>query len=103
MTTTLEKVRRLEQYLSAERSPTDPVLDTTLDKLLARERARLLELKTQLETQCRDFETTYRQTSTNFYQRYNNGELGDEMDYIEWAATLEMLKKLDQKLSLLEP
>jgi hypothetical protein len=33
MATTLEKMRRLEQYLAAEKSLTDSVLDTTLDKL----------------------------------------------------------------------
>ena len=97
MATTLEKVRRLEQYLAAEKSLTDSVLDTTLDKLLARERTRILELKARLESQCQTFETT-----ANFYDRYQNGELGNEMDYIEWSATIDMLNNLDQKLALLE-
>lgn len=102
MVTAFEKVRRLEQYLAAEKSLTDSVLDTTLDKLLARERTRILELKARLESQCQTFETTYGQTSANFYDRYQNGELGDEMDYVEWSATIDMLNNLDQKLALLE-
>ncbi len=102
MVTTLEKVRRLEQYLAAEKSVNDPVLDTTLDKLLAREKTRLLELKTRLESQCQQFEVAHGQSSASFYARYQTGEMGDEMDFIEWATTLDMLKNLNQKLALLE-
>ncbi|NJN94148.1 MAG: hypothetical protein HC875_08675 [Anaerolineales bacterium] len=59
MLTTLDKVKRLEQYLAADNSTVDPVLDTTIDKLLAREQARIVELKTRLQERCAFFEQKY--------------------------------------------
>lgn len=102
MTTTLEKVRRLEKYLAVDRSATDPVLDTTIDKLLDRERKRVLSLKKRLVEQCQMYEETYTLKSGEFYDRYENGALGDDMDFIEWAATIEMLKNAEKRLTFLE-
>ncbi len=102
MTTTLEKVRRLEQYLAVDSSTVDPVLDTTINKLLAREHSRVLKLKTRLLDQCAQFEKQYSLESVEFYTRYENGEMGDEMDFIEWAATVEMLENVKERLILLE-
>lgn len=102
MVTTLEKVRRLEQYLAVDNSTVDQVMDTTIDKLLIRERARILELKERLLRQCKQFEEDYLLDSTEFYTRYEEGEMGDEMDFVEWAATIEMLANIDKRLALLE-
>lgn len=102
MVTTLEKVRRLEQYLAADSSTVDPVLDIAINKLLAREYARLLELKTRLADQCRQFEENYSLKSEDFYAQYENGEMGDELDFVEWAATVEMLANVEKRLALLE-
>jgi hypothetical protein len=100
--TTLEKIRRLEQYLTTDTSVIDPVLDSTIDKLLAREHSRVSELKLRLQEQCQEFEEKYTQESTDFYAKYEKGELGDDMDYMEWAATIEMLENVENRLALLE-
>lgn len=102
MPTTIEKVKRLEEYLSLSAGTADPVLDTTLDKLLSRERARLREIKDRLTAQTKAFETRYALPSRLFYSRFSNGELGDDMDLIEWAATLEMLEGVENSLNLLD-
>ncbi|MCK5522747.1 MAG: hypothetical protein KAI83_06380 [Thiomargarita sp.] len=102
MMTTLEKVKRLEQYLVMSGSSIDPVLDQSLDKLLVRELTRILALKNRLLNQLSAFEKTYSMSNTDFYQRYEMGEMGDEMDFIEWAATIEMLTHLEKKLGLLQ-
>ena len=41
MTAVLEKVRRLERYVQVTNGQVDEVLESTLDKLLGRERQRL--------------------------------------------------------------
>ena len=45
MITTLEKVKRLEQYIAADGSAVDPVIHMAIDKLMEREIRRLLKLK----------------------------------------------------------
>jgi hypothetical protein len=102
MVTTLEKVRRLEQYLAVDNSTVDPVMDTTIDKLLIRERDRILELKERLLRQCKQFEEDYSLDSTEFYTRYEEGKMGDDVDFVEWAATIDMLVNIDKRLALLE-
>lgn len=101
MLTTLDKIKRLEQYLAADNSTVDPVVDLTIDKLLAREQARIVGLKTRLLEQCALFEQSYALSSEDFYKQYEAGQMGDETDYIEWAATLEMLANLEKRLALL--
>jgi hypothetical protein len=44
-----------------------------------------------LTQQCKQFEAEYALSSTDFYRRYESGEMGDELDFVEWAATIEML------------
>jgi len=100
--TTLEKVQRLEQYLLVNNSSIDPVLDLSLNKLLAREFTRTQELKKHLSNQLKTFEENYSIKSTDFYNRYERGEMGDELDFVEWAATVEMLTNLDKRLTLLQ-
>ena len=100
--TTLEKVKRLEEYLSMGSSADDPVIDIALDKLLKREIIRMNELKSRLMDQLKEFEKKYSLNSQEFYERYESGLMGDEMDFVEWAATLEMLKNSEKQMALLE-
>jgi len=102
MMTTLEKVKRLEQYLLFSNLTVDPVLDMSINKLLVRESTRINELKTRLLNQVMIFEQTYSMASSEFYRCYENGEMGDEMDFVEWASTVEMLANVDNRLKLLQ-
>ena len=102
MATTLEKIRRLEQSLAADNSTVDPVLDMTIDKLLAREISHLQKIQRRLSEQLLTFEKRYGIESLEFCRRYQNGDMGDEMDFVEWAATADMLKKAEERLSLLD-
>jgi hypothetical protein len=102
MNSTLEKLRRLEQYLSNADHSGDPVVEMTIDKLLDYERQNMLEQKERLQKRCREFENTYSMKSKEFYIRFEKGELGDEMDFFEWASAIDMLKEAEKDLSLLE-
>ncbi len=101
MISTLEKIRRLEEYLALNNSNIDPVFETTIDKLLIREHNRLIELKTRLTNELSEFEKQYDLESDDFYQQYEEGELGDVMDFVEWAATVEMVTNVRRRLELL--
>ncbi|MEW6740918.1 MAG: hypothetical protein ACOYU2_04215 [Nitrospirota bacterium] len=46
----------------------------------------------------KEFEDRYKMDSTSFYQKYSDGELGDDIGYIRWAGEIETLKRLQQNL-----
>lgn len=100
--TTIEKVKRLRQYMTGNNLVEDPVIDLVLNKLMHRETQRMRELKTRLLEQLTTFEKNYVLDTPNFYSRYEKGGMGDDMDFVEWAATWEMLLNLDKRLALLE-
>ncbi len=101
MSAVYEKIKRLEKYLAAD-AQTDPVVEQTVDKLLQRETTRLTEMRTRLEIQQGEFETRHGMKSADFYERFERGELGDAMDFVEWSATYEMIANLDKRLAFLE-
>lgn len=101
MATVLAKVKRLEQYVAADEDAVDQVLEQTLDKLLERESTRLLESKARLTERIAGFESQYQMPSSDFYPRFERGELGDAMDYIEWSVTVEMVDDLERRIELL--
>lgn len=99
--TTLEKVQRLERYLAHFVPENEPAIDTAIDKLLNREELRLRQHQASLRAQLAEFEAKYGMASDTFSERFGNGELGDDMDYLEWSATLEMLTSAERHLRLL--
>ena len=102
MSTVLSKVRRLEKYMvSTDASSLDRVLVLSIDKLLDRETSRLISQKARLEQQLSGFERRYSLNSEEFYEKFERGELGDAMDFVEWSATYEMAANLRHRLSIL--
>jgi hypothetical protein len=102
MTAVLERVQRLEQYLQTTNGQADRVMESTLDKLLNRERQILRQQLARLRAQTADFETRYGWPSEEFNPRFQRGELGDDMDFIEWSATLDMIANLQHGMSILD-
>ena len=98
----LENVKILERYVSADANAVDPVVEMTIEKLLKREASRMTDLKERLLRQKRSFEEKYGLGSDEFYRRYQCGTLGDAMDYMEWAATVDMLSGIENRLTLLQ-
>ena len=100
--TILEKVKRLEQYIAVDSSEIDPVVEMAIDKLLVREKERIRKIRERLEEQLEEFEQRYSLSSADFYKNYETGEMGDDMDFIEWSATIEMLANTEKQITLLE-
>jgi hypothetical protein len=100
--TILEKVKLLEKYIAVDVSAIDPVMELAIEKLLKREASRLDELKQRLLRQKTEFEKRYGLDSEEFYRRYEKGMMGDDMDYVEWSATVDMLAGIEKRVSLLQ-
>jgi hypothetical protein len=77
------------------------VIDRTLDKLLAMERDQAQRELTGLEKRLREFETQYRMSSDDFFQRFQRGELGDSADFFEWSACYDMCRSVHDRLETL--
>ena len=101
MTPVLEKVKQLESYIKISNGQVDPILESTISKLLDRERQRHLDQLGQLRSQVAEFEDRHGIPSDEFYPRFERGDLGDNMDFIEWSATIEMIDRLKCKIASL--
>lgn len=53
----------------------------------------------KIEQKIQDFEQKYQMQSEYFYQRFQAGELGDSMDFLEWNTYYEMLANAQVKAS----
>jgi len=73
----------------------------TVDKLLAYEAELCREQLQQVREDLAKFEQTYAMSSSAFYQRYQNGQTDDRMDYVEWASLIQMANNLEERLHLL--
>jgi len=96
---TLDKLRSIEQlYRQGFRSE---VIDRAIDKLLAAEAERALVEQRDLEARLSAYEGQFNMSSEEFYRRFRAGELGDEMDFVEWSVFYEMYQAILQRLEVL--
>jgi len=97
---TLEKLQYLETlYRQGYRSE---VIDRSLDKIIALERAAACREYADLRERLQAFETRYQMSSEDFYRRFRTGEMGDPMDVVEWSIFYEMWESVRARLAMLE-
>jgi hypothetical protein len=76
----------------------DLILGKLLDVALSQHRLRL----ERYEQDLREFEKRYGMESATFYRRFEAGELGDAMDFFEWAGLYELRRDIVEKIRRLE-
>ncbi len=96
---TSEKLKMLERLY--RHGIWSEVFDRTIDKLLAVEMEQALVEKEELEKRLAIYEAQYGMDSADFYRRFRVGELGDEMEFVEWSVFYEMYQALLQRLEIL--
>ncbi len=77
------------------------MMERTLAKLLRYEADLCQAQLHQLQADLVEFEQKYNLSSREFYQRFQTGQIGDELDYVEWASLVQMVNNLKKRLSLL--
>jgi len=50
----------------------------------------------------RRFEEVYQMGSKEFYTRFERGELGDDMDFFEWASLCDMFRHALEDIERME-
>lgn len=88
----------LLKEIVADESDFSLVLDKLLNVISEQHRSLLKRYQSDLQ----DFETRYGLPSADFYQKYERGELGDAMDFFEWAGLFELQQNLVEKIHRLE-
>ena len=84
-----------------EQGQASNLMDRTLDKLLHHEAEQSQAQLNQLEADLAEFEHQYNLSSPEFYRQYQAGQMGDDMDYVEWASLVQMTDNLKKRLHLL--
>lgn len=93
----LQKIDILKSSLS-DASEFDKILDKLFDVVLSNYRNRMARYERDLH----EFEEEYELESSKFYQRFESGEMGDKMDFFEWAGLYEIYQAIQRKVKKLE-
>ena len=99
MLTIIQKAEKLVGYLKIQSRQSDTVIDNVLDKLFDRERQRLLIQQDEWRNELTQFEEQYQLSSADFYQKFARGEMGDEIDFVDWAAAWRVYQTILRSLN----
>jgi hypothetical protein len=73
-----------------------------IKEALANERKLLLSGIQTLEKDLSAWEEKYKKSSADFFAQYQQGELGDSLDFVDWAGQYQLLQDLKKHLSKIE-
>ena len=76
-------------------------MDRTLDKLFSVEAVEEQKIVETLRSDLDKLEARFGMESPDFFARFEKGELGDDMDFMEWASLYQMYMRANQRLELL--
>ncbi|WP_017720295.1 hypothetical protein [Kamptonema formosum] len=96
----MDTLRKLELLKESYSDPEelDLIVGKLLEVALSQHRQRL----ERYEGDLREFERRYSLDSAEFYRRFGAGELGDGIDFFEWAGLCELRQDILEKIRQLE-
>ena len=100
MQRTLAKVKNLEKFI--QKHGEDVVISQTITKMLEYKIQKYDEEIKRLNRELKKFERRYKKVSSDFFDEFNKGRLGDDIDYVEWASLYQMHNNLVQRKAELE-
>ena len=98
-TLTAERLHALAELY--QQGQVSDLMVRTLEKLLGHETEACQVQLSKLQAELAEFEQKYHLSSTAFYQQFQAGQTGDDMDYVEWASLVQMVNNLEKRLRLL--
>ncbi|MFB0533494.1 MAG: hypothetical protein ACETWR_00780 [Anaerolineae bacterium] len=83
---------------TSENIPTPEEFQQMLTEAMAESNPveELLELAHELQ----EYERKYEMRSSEFFERFQRGELGDDMEWIDWAGTYQLFQRLKRRVEL---
>lgn len=100
MVDVVEKIKILEEL--AKLGGEDEVFLRIIDKLTLYKQEKLEDDLKEIENQMKIFEEEYGLDSDEFISKFEKGEAGDNMDFMEWSALYDMRRRVQDRLTLLE-
>src|SRR5208283_4727488 len=92
MQQTLARVKTLEKFV--QKYGEDAVISQTISKMLAYKIQKCDEEIKKISKDLKKFERTYKKESADFIREFEDGKLGDNMDFIEWSSHYQMFNRL---------
>lgn len=100
MTPVLEKMKNLEKFI--EKYGEDELFTRSIVKMLHYRTEQYGEQIKRIDNELNNFERKYQRNSSTFYKDFNEGILGDDMNFIEWASLFQMRSRIVEKKAALE-
>jgi hypothetical protein len=99
MEQTLSKVKNLEKFI--KKHGDDNLISQTISKMLNYKVQRYESEIKRLDVELKKFEQAYKKDSAIFIKEFNEGILGDEIDFVEWSSLFKMRSRLlDKKIEI---
>jgi hypothetical protein len=99
MSKTLARVKNLDQFI--RKHGEDAIIAGTISKMLDYKIQQYQKEIVRLNREIGKFERTHRMDSSDFFKKYTEGNLGDDLDFLEWSALYQMRRHLlDKKVEL---
>jgi hypothetical protein len=99
MKNSLTNIKKLEKYLQSHKQ--DDVIEAAISKLVALKIGQIDNEINDLKLDLKQYEKKYNYSSGEFLNKFNNGQLSDNLDFIDWIAAYKMLQNRISDKSLL--
>ena len=96
----IDQLKILENLTKADGG--SELLERSLAKIIAYEIYLSKQQAAELEAELEKIETQYKMRSVEFYRRFQNGDFGDDVDFVEWSCFYKMKVSLEKRLEVLE-
>jgi hypothetical protein len=80
----------------------EQLIDLTRAKIIQSEVDRLQQHQARLRPELERFEREYQMSSEESRRKFEAGELGDAVEFLEWASLYEIYLRDDESLRLLK-
>ena len=95
---TMHKIQTLGELINL--GTEDWLIDKTLSKLIQYKTNKMERELQKLEDSMKNFESKYNMNPETFCKKFEEGELGDDMDFFEWYALCDKHKRIMQRLNI---
>ena len=96
----VERIEKLSTFIK-NYDENNVFIESAVNKLIDYEKSKIENELTQLKFDLKEFEQKYNKRSDVFFRDFKSGQIGDEMDFIEWSSLYEMFLKNKEKVKFL--